>query len=304
MLQEEFSRFLADLAQTKHRSARTVEAYRRDLSPWLTFLEEQHARQPHALKNDPVFLRVYLRQRSEAGVSNRSLARFVAALSSFQKFLAVDLRARVYCFKLPRIKYSVNLPGFIPQAEAAGLFKHRNARDDKQKYPYWRDYLMVLLLYVTGLRRAELARISLPDLELNRGLVTVIGKGGKERVVPLGQNTRGDLKRYLALRREYARQKQSRAAALFLNRNGQALSVRSVDRLVKKFGRAGGVNLTPHALRHSFATHMLENGADLMLIKELLGHASLSTTQKYTHVTAETLKKTYRRAHPRSGASK
>ncbi|MCK4461261.1 MAG: tyrosine-type recombinase/integrase, partial [candidate division Zixibacteria bacterium] len=116
--------------------------------------------------------------------------------------------------------------------------------------------------------------------------------------------THEDLQRYLKHRAEFASAKGSSSPALFLNRKGGPLSVRSIDRLVKKYAHSEGLDFTPHTLRHSFATHLLENGADLMLIKEILGHSSLSTTQKYTHVTAETMKKTYRAAHPRSGSTK
>lgn len=302
MLRKALNDFLNDLSEQKARSARTVDAYRRDLSPWIDFLEKQYVMLPTNPKNDPLFLRVYLRARGESGVSNRSLARFLSALSSFQRFLSQRRDSKSYLFKIPRIKFGSKLPEFIPQADAARLFEHGNTRSDKQSYSYWRDYLMIALLYVTGVRREELAAIKLADIDMRQGLIRVIGKGNKERVVPVGDATMVDLKAYLARRQEFVESQGVAVTSLFLNRQGGQLSVRSVDRLVKKFGRGEGLDFTPHALRHSFATHLLENGADLMLIKEILGHASLSTTQKYTHVTAETLKRVYRTAHPRSGS--
>jgi len=151
-------------------------------------------------------------------------------------------------------------------------------------------------------RREELAAVKLADIDMRQGMIRVIGKGNKERVVPVGEATMVDLKAYLARRQEFVESRGVSVTALFLNKQGGRLSGRSVDRLVKKFGQGEGLNFTPHALRHSFATHLLENGADLVLIKEILGHASLSTTQKYTHVTAETLKRVYQTAHPRSGS--
>jgi integrase/recombinase XerD len=304
MLQKALAEFIKDLGESKGRSARTVNAYRHDLEPWVAFLEQQYAALPTTPKNDPLLLRVYLRNRSQAGVSNRSLARFVSALSSFQRFLIDRPRTEAYLFQLPRIKFGSRLPQFLPQGDAARLFEHGNARDDKQSYGYWRDYLMIALLYVTGIRREELARIRLSDIDMRQGLIRVIGKGNKERVVPVGEATLLDLKSYLDRRNEFVENKHVTTVALFMNLRGQALSVRSVDRLVKQFGRGEGLDFTPHTLRHSFATHMMENGADMMLIKEILGHASLSTTQKYTHVTAETLKNVYRTAHPRSGSRK
>ncbi|MEW5995544.1 MAG: tyrosine-type recombinase/integrase, partial [Candidatus Zixiibacteriota bacterium] len=137
---------------------------------------------------------------------------------------------------------------------------------------------------------------------LKMDLITVTGKGNKVRVVPIGEQTVSDVRRYLKLRREFLTQKGGSTSSLFVNRSGKPLGVRSIDRIVKKYGRSAGLELTPHTLRHSFATHLLENGADLMLIKEILGHSSLSTTQKYTHITAEVMKKVYQNAHPRSGS--
>jgi site-specific recombinase XerD len=304
MLKKALEGFLKELATVKRRSLRTVDAYSRDLYPWVAFLEENHAKVAGGAKNDPLYLRIYLRSRVEAKVSNRSLARFLSALSMFQKYLAHQSKFHEYLFKLPRIKYSGKLPSFIPQGDAQKLFDHDNVREDKSSYPYWRDYVMVALLYVTGLRREELSGLKLSDVDLTRGLATTIGKGNKERVVPIGDATISDLKRYLDVRSGFAQSCGSSSPYLFLNREGQRLSVRSIDRLVKQFGRVHGLNFTPHTLRHSFATHLLENGADLLLIKEILGHASLSTTQKYTHVTSESMKRVYQTAHPRSGSKR
>jgi site-specific recombinase XerD len=205
------------------------------------------------------------------------------------------------------MKFSAAIPDFVTQKEAAGLMNHADAGAHKTAFFFRRDFVMIALLYATGVRREELSGIQLVDIDLKTGLITVVGKGNKVRVVPIGEATLQDLTQYLAARTEFlsglgAGSKPPAAKALFLNKHGKPLSVRSVDRIVKKFGRSAGVNLTPHMLRHSFATHMLENGADLMLIKEVLGHSSLSTTQKYTHVTAEAMKKVYNVAHPRSGA--
>ncbi len=312
MLQKELTDYLKSLASGGRHSAKTIESYGRDLTPWVAFLQEKYTELPSAARNDPLLLRLYLRLRSEKGVSNRSLARFLSALSGFQRYLSRKSQYKPYLFKLPRMKFSAGIPAFVPQSKAAQLFEHGNARSDKGSYFYWRDFIMIALLYATGIRREELANIKLGDLDLKMGLITVIGKGNKVRAVPVGERTVEDLKNYLTLREEFASEKETikgtsspespLSPALLLNRFGKPLTVRSIDRLVKKYGRGEGLDLTPHALRHSFATHLLENGADLMLIKEILGHSSLSTTQKYTHVTAETMKKAYKRAHPRSGA--
>ncbi|UCD62773.1 MAG: tyrosine-type recombinase/integrase [Candidatus Zixiibacteriota bacterium] len=304
MLLKLLDRYLRKLRSDGRYAPRTVDAYRRDLQPWLRFLEQKHAELPDAAKNDPLFLRLYLRLRSEDGVSNRSLARFLSALSGFQRFLARDSGHRPLIFRLPTMKYRARIPEFVPQSDVGKLFEHDRAVQDNKRFRYWRDFLMIAMLYATGIRREELAGIKLADLDDRAGTITVTGKGNKIRVVPVGDVTLDDLRTYLPLRQGLLNERQAQSPYLFLNKNGGRLSLRSVDRLVKKFAAEAGVELTPHTLRHSFATHLLENGADLMLIKEILGHTSLSTTQKYTHITAESMKKAYRVAHPRSGSKK
>jgi len=301
MLQRALKEYIETLTTRRGCSAKTIEAYRRDLTPWIAFLEEKYAALPDTKKNDPLLLRLYLRGRSEAGVSNRSLARFLSAVSGFQKYLSVSTKYKPCLFKLPRMKYSTAIPTFLPQKQAGELFVGPAGSRDPKSFFYRRDFIMIALLYATGIRREELASIRLTDIDRTSGLITVTGKGNKVRVVPVGDQTLADLKDYLAERARFLQAHGTSSEQLLLNRYGGSLSVRSIDRLVKQFGRSKGVEFTPHTLRHSFATHLLENGADLMLIKEILGHASLSTTQKYTHVTAESMKKVYRKAHPRSG---
>jgi len=255
-------------------------------------------------RNDALLLRLYLRRRSEEGITNRSLARFLSALSGFQKYLHGQRGFKDFIFELPRMKYRSTIPGFLPQKATEKLFDEANSMASKDKYLHHRDFVMLALLYSTGLRRTELAELKLKDLNLTAGLITVIGKGNKERVVPVGDNTAGDVKKYLVAREKFLKEKKKTTTEMFLNKSGQKLTVRSINRLVKSLAQKHGINFTPHTLRHTFATHLLENGADLMLIKEILGHASLSTTQKYTHVTAESMKKQYQAAHPRSGSEK
>ncbi len=303
MLARLLPRYLRFIQERRRLAPRTVESYGRDLRPWVAFLEAEYQRTPSLAPNDPVLLRTYLRQRQQAGVSNRSVTRFLSAVRGFQAWLGEQRGGHRYCFDLPALKSSRRLPDFLPQGEAAQLFVERGGDDTADQFLLWRDYLMVSLLYATGLRREELAGLRLPNLDLVRGLVTVIGKGNRERTVPLGDSTAADLRGYITLRGRWLTSRHLRSDALFVGRNGAPLSVRTINRRVREFGRRHGVDMTPHTLRHSFATHLLENGADLLLIKELLGHASLATTQQYTHVTAETMKAAYRKAHPRSGDS-
>lgn len=302
MLREHLAGFLLQL-EREHKAALTLAAYRRDLVRWLGHLERNCTALPSSAPNDPLFLRMYLRERSAEGVSNRSLARFIAALSRFQKYLAAKGVGKDQLFSLPRVKYKVPLPAFLPQDDAARLCEPSATNSKTPAYITWRDFVIVSLLYMTGMRREEIAKLKVSDLDLPRRLVTVIGKGNKQRVVPFGDSMLADLQEYLSQRERLLVGRVDAVNSLFLNRKGGPVSVRAIDQLVKNYGKALGVGLTPHMLRHSFATHLLENGSDIMVIKELLGHASLSTTQKYTHVTAEALKRAYKQAHPRSGST-
>jgi len=305
MLKKELTGFLNYLTQERGLAKNSLEAYRRDLTVWVEFLEDKIKRQSiSAKKNDPLFLRLFLREKTNKNISNRSLARFISSLSGFQKYLSNRPGGKNYIFKLPKMKFKSDLPQVLSQKETERIFNVVIDKKEKNKYLFSRDYNMVSLLYATGMRREELARLKITDINFDYNLLTVIGKGNKVREVPLGDNSMEELKEYLQLRKEFALSKEKPAPNIFLNRSGNSLSNRTVDRIIKKFSKSVGSQFTPHTFRHSFATHMLENGADLMLIKEILGHSSLATTQKYTHVTAEKMKKVYNKAHPRSGSDR
>lgn len=301
MFQTLLEQFLREAAGSGRYSANSLMAYRRDLGRWVGFLAESHTQTPSQPPNDPLYLRLYLRGEIARGISNRSLARFVSALSVFQRFIKQRTNRKDLLFELPRLKYERSLPAFLSGNQIDRILETERGPGDSE-YRYWRDFTAVALLYSTGLRREELCSLQLGSIDLSGGGLTVVGKGNKIRFVPLGDAATEDIRRYLDVRRSFAAAVQSESSALLLNRFGDPLSVRSINRLVKSFASRQGVDITPHGLRHSFATHMLENGADLLVIKEILGHASLSTTQKYTHVTAESLKRVYKKAHPRSGS--
>ncbi len=304
MLTAVLTQFLKYLQVGGRYSDNTIAAYRRDLTPWVYFLEKQYQETPSISQNDPVLLRTYLRQRVEKKIGNRSMVRFLSALSSFQKYLTSRRGYKEYLFDIPKMKFKSPIPDFLTQKETSRLFDKKMPSKNMNKYQMIRDYIILALLYSTGIRRTELKNLKVSDIDLKTGLITVLGKGNKQRVAPMGDNTIADIKSYLSIRQSFLKEKNQIRADLFLNKTGQDLSVRSINRLVNKYARQQGLDFTPHTLRHSFATHLLENGADLLLIKEILGHASLSTTQKYTHVTAESMKKQYKTAHPRSGFRK
>ncbi len=308
MLKKELNSFLNYLTQERNLAKNSLDAYRRDLTGWVEFLDNKIKKQSSSAdKNDPLFLRLFLREKTNKNISNRSLARFISSLSGFQKYLINRPGGRKYIFKLPKMKFSSDLPKVLSQKETKQIFDMADIvidRKNKNRYFYSRDYNMISLLYATGMRREELANIKISDINYDYNLMTVTGKGNKVREVPLGDNSMAELKEYLRLRKEFALSKDRPAPNIFLNREGNSLSNRTVDRIIKKFSKSVGSQFTPHTFRHSFATHMLENGADLMLIKEILGHSSLATTQKYTHVTAEKMKRVYNKAHPRSGSER
>jgi len=295
MLTDLMTQFFKYLQVGGRYSDNTIAAYRRDLTPWVSFLEKQYKETPSISPNDPVLLRSYLRQRLEKKIGNRSMVRFLSALSSFQKYLTGRRGYKDCLFEIPKMKYKSQIPDFLTQKEASRLFDTKLPSINMSKYQMIRDYIILALLYSTGIRRTELKNLKVSDIDLKTGLITVLGKGNKQRVAPMGENIIADVKNYLSIRQSFSKEKNRMRADLFLNKTGEGLSVRSINRLVNKYARQQG---------HSFATHLLENGADLLLIKEILGHASLSTTQKYTHVTAESMKKQYKTAHPRSGFSK
>jgi len=296
MLKNILKSYLKYLKVQRRLSPGSIETYKTSLTPWVEFLDNEYkttAPDPHV---NSILLRKYLSRRRRESISVRTLAGFISALSGFQNYLQHEKKETKYTCKLSKLKYSEKIPDFLSQKEAAELFE----LIERDSYLAWRDYIMVSLLYLSGMRRAELAGLTLHDIDPKRRLINVIGKGNKQRFVPFGDAIADDLRFYTGLRNEFARSKKTSQATLFLNYRGEPLSVRSIDRIVKKYCAGLGKRVTPHMLRHSFATHMLENGADILAIKEMLGHSSLATTQKYTHLTTEQLKAIYKKAHPRA----
>jgi integrase/recombinase XerC len=273
--------FLRYLVAERGASAHTVRSYRADLVDCTSFLER---RTLGALADaDARVLRAYLADLHARGLARTSIARRLATLRSFFRFLVRRGRVRSNPAR------EVHLP--IDQSEA--LFRQPLGDDETSR----RDRAILEVLYASGVRVAELAGLDLEDVDLREGALRVLGKGRKERMVPLGTKAIAALRAYLGAR-EGAR------GALFRNRRGGRLTVRSLHRIVRDRARAAGLagHVTPHTLRHTFATHLLDAGADLRLIQELLGHARLATTQRYTHVSADRLAKVYDAAHPRARA--
>lgn len=282
--------FLEYLAVERGASPHTLAAYARDLRELEGFLaREGGGRLDRA---DARALRAWLAWLHRRGLARASVARRLSSVRSCYRFLvrrgALDQNPARHV-RSPRL--GRRLPNVLPKDESKELLDR--ARDTS--LAGLRDHAILELLYATGIRVAECCGLDLADLDRRGGVVRVLGKGKREREVPVGDAALAAIEAYLARSGRHG-------GALFANLRGGRLTVRSVHRLVRQRARAAGLDrrVTPHTLRHSFATHMLGEGADLRLIQELLGHSRLSTTQRYTHVTPEHLMRVYDAAHPRA----
>lgn len=299
-------KFLDDIRRSGRYSKNTVENYARDLNRFAHFLEKYNFHKDAREESNKVLLRAFIGELHDNGLGNRSIARFLSSLATFQKFL-IDHKARGQIFfKIPKIKYSRPLAQFLSPGQIEDVLEppnHTEASKNKKEneFQLLRNLSILEFLYSCGIRRAELVGIKIGDIDFDRSVVTVIGKGDKQRTVPLGEPAIKSCLKYKELREEKLNEKHIYSDCLFVNRFGQPLSIRSVNRIVSKYGLKAGLKVTPHMLRHSFATHMLDNGADIRAIQEMLGHEALTTTQMYTHITAGRLKEAYKKAHPRSG---
>jgi integrase/recombinase XerC len=289
----EVDSFAAHLAQVERASPHTQRAYVSDLLQLAQFLDERGTRLDAATRDD---LRAFLASRFSAN-SPATLARKQASLRAFYEHRVrmghiADSPARRLVFPRRRI----SLPNVVAVDDCFALLEAPSARTAAGL----RDRAMLELLYGAGLRVSELVALDIPQVQ--HDCVRVLGKGSKQRMVPLVSKARSALERYLSRRQEL----RPKNDALFLNRRGGRLTARSVARLLDRYALIAGArrHVHPHALRHSFATHLLDMGADLRGIQELLGHASLSTTQRYTHVSSERLVQVYEDAHPRAHKTK
>ena len=293
------ARFLAYLADQRRASAQTLRAYASDLGQFRKSLAARHGDDlPGPEGIDALAVRGFVAGLHRAGVAKSSIAR---KLSAVRSFLAHAVRTGEIDSSpaegIPTPRLPKHLPKNLTVDETFALLD--GIEDDD--LAGLRDRAALEFLYATGLRVGELVALDLDDVDLSGGLVRAFGKGNKERVVPFGGQAKVTLARWLSAS-EALRRPGRDAEALFLNLRGTRLTDRSVRRILDRRLREAAIaaHMSPHALRHTFATHMLGAGADLRAIQELLGHASLSTTQRYTHVAVEALMETYDRAHPRA----
>ncbi|PWZ79940.1 site-specific tyrosine recombinase XerD [Staphylococcus pseudintermedius] len=292
-IRDEYLRFIQI---EKGLSNNTIAAYRRDLNHYLNYLAE------HKVANlnfvDRQMIQEWFGFLHDEGRSAKTIARFTSTIRSFHQFaLRENYTSHDPTVLIETPKYDRKLPDVLSIAEVEQLLM----APDESKVNGYRDKTMLELLYATGIRVSELINIEVEDINLMMGFVKVFGKGSKERIVPLGETVIDCLTHYIQNIRPQLL-KHTVTHVLFLNLHGKPLSRQGVWKMIKQTGVKAGImkRITPHTLRHSFATHLLENGADLRAVQDMLGHSDISTTQLYTHITKNQIRKIYQDYHPRA----
>ncbi len=288
--------YLDHLSVERGLSPASVAAYRADLSAFGVWLRQARIDASRARRED---LRRYLRHLKDRGLSSRSTARALSALRGFYGFAGAHLGfPRDPTADLDNPRSALALPRALTERDVAALLTAPDASEPLGL----RDRAMLELLYASGLRVSEIVGLPRSAIEFETGVLRVLGKGDKERIVPFGESAAGWLRRYLAEARPLLDRRRSEH--LFLSERGGGMTRQRFWQLIEKYGRAAGIRarITPHSLRHSFATHLLEHGADLRALQMMLGHADISTTQVYTHVSRSRLKRVYDEFHPRAAA--
>lgn len=293
--------FLRHIAEGRQLSPHTVAAYRRDLGQLSEFLSARGG--PPLDDAGRSEIRAWLAHLGGRGLARRTIARKLSAVRSFFRFLqreGVVEANPARSLRSPKLEKT--LPTWLSRPEADRLFDLAEVRSADGGFRGARDLALLETLYATGMRLSELRSLDTGDVDLLGDQVKVVGKGSKERILPLGRSAATALRRYEARREEVAGRAGADRRALFISERGRRLSARQLQNIVSAaLDRvAEGAGLSTHSVRHSFATHLLDAGADLMSVKELLGHESLSTTRIYTHTSTERLKRVYDQAHPRA----
>jgi integrase/recombinase XerC len=291
-MKELLARYLRHLAVERNASPHTLRGYRGDLERFLAFLERERVDRPEAV--DTRAVRAYLAELHGRGLDPASIARKLAAVRSWFRYLVRrEILSVSPALGLRPPRRPRKLAGFLPVDEAIALVEARALVGSTRA----RDVTILELLYGSGLRVSEAAALDVDDVDRDDRTVRVTGKGRRERLVPLGAMAARALEEYLGRR-------GTAAGPLFTGRRGARLGVRTIHMIVRRAARAAGLRrrVSPHTLRHTFATHLLDGGADLRTIQELLGHRRLSTTQRYTHLESAQLMRVYDDAHPRARA--
>lgn len=303
IMNEHIESFLRHLTVEKGFSNNTIEAYRNDLNQLEAFMQNELPKRDQM----PVWdnfnrqdMLSYMLEMKNRKYASTTLARKIAASKSFFKFLTEEQKVKSNpAENISSMKVGRSLPKVISIEQARRLLEapaKNNTPETK------RDKAMLALIYASGLRVSELVMLNVGDVDTSGGFVRCYGKGQKERMIPIYPSAAQAISQYLKEARPLIVQQRIGEKALFLNVRGERLTRQGLWQILKGYAREAGIEteVTPHTLRHSFATHMLNGGADLRLVQELLGHANISTTQVYTHLTSEHVRKTYEKSHPRA----
>jgi len=276
----------------------TLVSYKKDLTDYLkSILETQQLHKLDVVERQHIL--VHLRKLKEEGKSARTIARHISSIRSFHQFLLrekVTSKDPTIHLELPQLEQK--LPNFLSVEELNNLLSSINL----SKPQGVRDLAMFEIMYASGMRISECLSLNLEDLHLTMGFVRVFGKGGKERIIPLGGAAIRACTQYIEEARPKLLKSSERTDAIFVNQRGKRLTRQGIWKLLNKHALNAGIqkDITPHVLRHTFATHLIENGADLRAVQEMLGHADIATTQIYTHVSKTRLKEVYKQFHPRA----
>jgi integrase/recombinase XerC len=284
--------FRSYLKSELNLSPHTVLAYIRDVNQFLSFVKSKGSLFENPQRIDPAFARSYLRWLELKDFSKKSVARKISSCRAFFRYIFREGKIKLNPFEhILSPKLGKRLPSFLYPEEVIKLLNAVNLKLRNGA----RDLAILELIYASGMRVGEVAKLRADNIDLESGEVLVQGKGDRERIVLIGSHAISSIKKYLEAR-------PADDKTLFLGRTGSRLTSRSIERMIRKYALKAGLakRVTPHTLRHSFATHLLNGGADLKIVQELLGHSSLSTTQIYTHLTKEKLKSIYDKAHPRA----
>ncbi|MGB9677609.1 MAG: tyrosine recombinase XerC [Candidatus Ratteibacteria bacterium] len=290
-MKEQLNKFIDYLENQKNYSKHTIRSYKKDISQFIEFIKEKKISNFEKVEYED-FIN-FIGKLKNSNLKEKTIGRKVASLKSFYKFLFI----RKFIKKNPALlikspKIPEKLPNFLTYDEICKILE---IPGNSKNWRILRDKTILELLYSTGIRVGELANLRIDDINFTDEVIKVKGKGKKERIVPVGKPALNCLIEYIEKRPNKTEK------FLFLNKYGKKLTERSIERIVKKYTLISGINkrVTPHTIRHTFATHLLDKGADLRTVQELLGHERITTTQIYTHLTVEKLKELYEKFHPR-----
>jgi integrase/recombinase XerD len=288
--------YLAYLKLEKNLAENTVASYRNDLSSFLNFLEEKNINDPSEIDSKSII--IFFTKLENIGLTSSSAARYFSSIKGYLNFLLANNYIKSNPIeKVSPPKLSKSLPGVLSFAEIEKILELPNTKEILGL----RDKTILEVFYACGLRISELLSLKLSDLFLDEEMIRVFGKGSKERIVPIGSSAINWLKEYLTKGRPLLQKKMKSENHLFLNNRGTKLTRMGVWKIVSKYIKESGIEkeVHPHTFRHSFATHLIEGGADLRSVQEMLGHADISTTQIYTHIDREYIKQVHKQFHPR-----